>query len=99
MRIGATPTHNFTLPVSVGLIDGVEIIYKQNGEEVLFKTKDDCTLSGNKVSTTLTQNETFQFDTEANVEIQIRAMTTEGKVLISDIFCVSAERCLFDGVM
>ncbi len=99
MRKGTTPTHSFVLPFSTGLIQEVEITYHQNGEEVLTKYKDDATFAGNTVSVTLTQDETFEFNEDVNVEIQIRVLTSEGMVAASDIIRIGCNRCLSNEVL
>lgn len=99
MKRGTTPTHQFGLPFSVDLIDEVEITYCQSGKEVLKKYKNHCTLDGETVSTTLSQDDTFSFAEGVNVEIQIRVLTTDGVALASDIMCVSCKRCLSEEVL
>ena len=99
MRIGTTPTHKFTLPFSTEMIDTVEITYCQNKKVVLQKYNRDCTMSGNTVSVTLTQEDTFEFAEGVNVEIQIRVVTTDDTALASDIVKVSCQRCLSEEVL
>lgn len=99
MRIGTTPTHYFTLPFSTDLVDEVQIVYCQDGEEILQKNRTECTLEENTVSVTLTQADTFEFKADVNVEIQIRVSTTRGTVLASEIMQVSCQRCLSDEVL
>lgn len=99
MKRGTTPTHEFVLPFSVDNIDDVEITYCQNGKEILKKYADQCTMDGKTISLKLSQDETFAFDENVNVEIQLRVLTKGEDVLASDIFTVSCKRCLSDEVL
>lgn len=99
MRIGTTPTHQFTLPFDVETLLALEITYSQDNQVVLQKREQDCTMEGNMVSVTLSQEETFGFDEYMNVEIQLRVLTTGNNVFSSDIFNVSCKRCLSDEVL
>lgn len=98
MKQGTTPTHRFVLPFALDEIEEVEITYCQNGREILKKHMDNCTLEEKTISTTLTQEDTFEFQ-EGSVEIQIRVKTNDGTTLASDIKKVSCKRCLSDEVL
>lgn len=99
MKRGSTPTHKFVLPFAVDQVDEVEITYQQKDEEILKKYKKDCVLEDRTVSVTLTQEESFEFTEDVNVEIQVRVLTKGGEVLPSNIICVSCDRCLSDEVL
>ncbi len=99
MRIGTTPTHTFTIPINADIVKVVEVTYCQSGKIVLQKHTDDCVLEGNRISTTLTQEDTFRFDDKTNVEIQVRVLDLAGAVFASNIMCVDAERCLSKDVL
>ena len=99
MKRGTTPTHEFVLPFSVDMIDEVEITYCQNGEEIMKKYAEQCTMEGKTISLQLSQDETFDFNEGHNVEIQLRVLTKGGDVYASDIFKVSCKRCLSDEVL
>ena len=94
MRKGTTPTHIFDLPFPASLVQEAEITYMQGGQEVLKKHLADCKLEGDNISVTLTQAETFLFQGEGCVEIQVRVKTEAGDVLASNIMRTSCERCL-----
>lgn len=91
---GTTPTHIFTLPFETKLISNIRIIYTQGGERILVKEIGDCQLDGSTVTVRLTQEETFRFDCNKYVEIQVRALTHGGDALNSEIYKTSVERCL-----
>jgi hypothetical protein len=94
MERGTTPTHTFTLPFAADTLKNVRIIYAQGGTRILTKEREACTFSGNNVIVKLSQSETFLFDHNKPVEIQLRALTDEGDALNSKIYTVTAGRCL-----
>ena len=94
MKIGATPRHTFTVPFSTDLIKELKITYVQNNKTVLEKYLADCEVEENSVSYSLTQEETFLFDSDVMVEVQARVLTTGGDALVSGIHIMRAERCL-----
>ena len=91
---GTTPTHIFRLPFSVLAIQDVRVIYAQRDEQILVKETADCTLEGNRISVTLTQEDTFKFDHSKCVQIQLRVSTAGGQVLASQIKHIDVEKCL-----
>lgn len=94
MRLGATPQHTFTFPFETDLIKNLKITYTQNKKVVLEKYLADCEVGANFVSYFLTQEETFLFDNDAIVEVQVRVLTMNNDAITSDILTVRAERCL-----
>ncbi len=104
MRRGTTPTHEFEIiidgtPLDLDLIDEVEIVYCQHGIEVLKKNKSMCSISGNIISVTLTQEETFLFTEFAVIEVQVRVLTNLGTVPACEILKLNCERCLSGEVL
>lgn len=96
---GTTPTHIFTLPFETNILSNIRIIYTQGCERILVKEIGDCHLDGNTATVRLTQEETFRFDCNKYVEIQIRVLTAEKDALNSTPIKVSVERCLEDEVI
>lgn len=96
---GTTPTHTFKIPLDVSGVKSVMVIYGQNNVEVFRKETDDCTLEGNSISVTLTQEETLKFNHSHNVQIQIRVLTVTGNALASDIKVVTVGQCLNSEVL
>ena len=94
MKIGATPRHTFTVPFSTDLIKELKITYAQDNKTVLEKYLADCEVEENSVSYSLTQEETFLFNSDAIVEVQARVLTIGGDALVSGIHIIRAERCL-----
>lgn len=99
MRRGTTPTHTFVLPFNVEAVQAVQVIYRQDGENILVLEKEDCTMSGKVVSVRLTQEDTFAFKDDTNVEIQIRVLTEDGEAMASDPMIVGCGRCLTEDVL
>lgn len=99
MKRGTTPTHTFTLPFDVSLVAKARILYSQNGAPVLTKEGSDITMVDNTLSVKLSQEETFKFDYNKYVEIQVRVLTQTGEVLASNIVPVSVGQCLEEEVL
>jgi hypothetical protein len=99
VKIGTTPTHNFTFPFSAELFDIVEITYAQKGKVVLQKRQEECEITDKTVTTRLTQEDTFLFSQNVPVEIQIRCVDEKGEVYASNIIFTSAEKCLSNEVL
>ena len=95
---GTTPTHTFTLPISVDDVDKIRIIYAQGGVKII-KTNADCTMEGKTVTTTLTQEDTLSLSSDTAVQIQLRVLTREGEALVSDVYRIRPGVCLEDEVI
>lgn len=78
---GTTPTHSFTLPFDSADIRTARFVYSQRGELKLVKDMEDITMEGYEVSTTLTQEDTFEFDPNTKVELVLRVLTIAGEAL------------------
>jgi hypothetical protein len=96
---GTTPTHEFEVDIDTAFIKTVKITYSQNDEEILVKRTEDCTLEGNKITTKLTQEDTFLFDCNELVQIQIRGLTHDGEALATDLMVTTVRKCLDDEVL
>ena len=92
--IGTTPTHTWTLPFDSSLVAKARVIYKQSGKEVLRKETADFTMAEQKLSVTLSQEETFLFDCRAPVKIQLRIRTTDGRALKTKPITKTPSECL-----
>lgn len=91
---GTTPTHIFKLPIDTNTIDQLRITYHQLGKTVLELTQEDVEIKEGKISYTLTQEQSFQFTSGHNVDIQIKVLTTMGIVMASQIMSVSVDKVL-----
>ena len=96
---GTTPTHTFTVPIESSKIKEVRVIYSQNDKSILIKKTEDATVNDNEIKVKLTQEETFKFDCNAPVQIQIRVLTTSGDALLSNPITMTVGKCLDDEVL
>ena len=103
MRRGTTTTHTFTVSPAIPEGSLVRLVYAQKPsgiKKVLFvKTGKDVTVSGNSVTTKLTQEETLAVDDRLPVLAQVRMLTPENEALSTDVITISAKECLEDEVM
>ena len=96
---GATPTHTFTIPVNISDIKKVKIIYSQNDEIVVQKLINGSDITDENLKIRLTQEDTFKFNCNLPVEIQMRILMEDGETLNSYIKKVGVSRCLDDEVL
>lgn len=96
---GTTPTQTFTVPFEKALIKEVEIVYVQNEVIILTKTEKDCTIVDNSISVDLSQEDTFKFDSNERLYIQIRILTTGGKVWGCKPKKLAVGKCFSDEVL
>ena len=96
---GTTPTHTFEVDMDTSLIKTVKITYSQKDEEVLVKRTEDCALGDGTISTRLSQEDTFLFEGNTIVTIQLRILTTSGDALVAEPIMMSVGKCLDDEVL
>lgn len=96
---GTTPTHKFNIPFDTSLVDEVKITYAQDDEIILIKGTTDCTLLDNAIEVKLSQEDTFKFDHNKVVQIQIRILTIHGEALASVVEKIGVSKCLDDEVL
>lgn len=96
---GTTPTHTFMIPFDTSRIEDLRISYAQSDREIIVKDKDDCTLEGNTIKVTLSQEDTFLFDCKKTVALQVRVKTLDGTALSSEIITVKVGKCLNNEVL
>ena len=99
MYRGTTPTLEFTLPFAVSELSKAWITIGQFGKSVIKRTLAECTVDGDKIIVTLTQQETLQLRVDDDTEIQIRALKPSGEALASEIITVDVKRILEEGVI
>lgn len=98
IRRGTTPTHTWTLPFGEQYIKDIRASYSQNEQEVIVKTIDDVVIDGNVLSVDLTQEETFSLE-EGTVNMQLRVLTKNDKVVATDIVEKEVYKALNDEVL
>ena len=96
---GTTPTLEFVLPFDTSMIADAYVTLSQSGTVVIDKPLTDCNCNENKLSVTLTQEETLKLQCDCTTEIQIRAKTLGGEAVASNIMHVSTGRILKDGAI
>lgn len=99
IRRGTTPTHEFVIPFETDIIATLRISYVQDDEELIVKREGECNLADKTISVTLTQEETFKFDCEKPVEVQIRILTKGGEALGNDIIYLGVGKSLNNEVL
>lgn len=83
MYRGTTPTFELELDFDASELECLFATFKQQNEVVLEKRINDCECSGNKVSFTLSQEETLQFKC-GQALLQIRAKLKDGTTIADD---------------
>lgn len=100
MHRGSTPTLTFELNITPESLTAINVAFAQNGEVKLEKGIDDCTITGNKIAITLTEDETLLFETDglnnSYVDVQFRFGFGEKRV-VSDIVQVIVKPILKEG--
>ena len=98
---GTTPQLIFHINFDTSRIKQLYVTIKNERKEptVIEKTIEDCELDGEIISTTLTQEETLQFKGNEKINIQLRILTNEDIALASQLFPLTMEKILKDGVI
>lgn len=99
MYRATTPSHRFTFPIDPENCEIIRITYAQNNKIILTKEKSDMTISDNTVTLVLTQEETKMFFARFPVQVQVRALTFDGKALASPTFTRDVKEVLDDGIL
>ena len=99
MRRGTTPTISITVKgLSSIQIDKAYLTLKQRGT-VVEKTEADMGIDGDMLQVTLTQEETLKFMTGAEINVQLRVLSTNNTAYASNIVTVPVEAILKEGVI
>lgn len=96
---GTTPTLEFVLPFDTDNLAEAFVTISQNNVTLVDKPLTACQCKDNKLTVTLTQDETLKLDCNCISEIQIRAKTAGGEAIASNIIRASTGRILKDGVI
>lgn len=100
MYRGTTPTFIFNLPIEADTITMASVMFRQTGVRDIEKTLEDCAVSGNTLTCSLTEAETLALKswTACPLEIQLRVGVGETRIA-SQIFTVRVDRILKDGAL
>ena len=96
---GTTPTHTFNVSIDTSLIKEVKITYSQKDKDVLIKRTKDCTIDEGTISIRLSQEDTFLFEGNTMVMIQLRVLTSGGDALVAEPVMMTVGKCHDDEVI
>ena len=99
MTQGTTPTLVFELDIEPGTLVSLYLTFRQGYGREVTRREDSITADNDAKTLTVTQEETLKFEEGGNVEIQLRAVTTTGAALASNIVALPVERILLGGVI
>lgn len=89
-----TPTIIFDVDVDLTTAPKISVAFRQLGRNVLLLNKDELTVTTTTISHTFTQEESQQFRV-SDMQIQIKALTADGRVISHDPVETSAS-IIFD---
>ncbi len=92
MRRGSTPTFIFSLPLDTSCLKEIEIFFLQKGQLILTVDRQALSMDGKEVSFMMSEQESMAFASSLPAEIQIRLVTTDGTVWISEIRSFSVRK-------
>lgn len=78
---GTTPTEEFELPCSANEIKDLRIIFGQSKKGLFTKYRNECELKNNKVLVSLSQDETYLFNPNKKLYVEIRVQTYDNKII------------------
>lgn len=96
-----TPTFTFDINVPENVIADIEVTFKQAniGTEIQKElVRDNLSIIDNKLNVTLSQEETGKFSV-GSCQVQMRILTSDGKVLASEIARIKVEPSLSSDVL
>ena len=96
---GTTPKHVFSLPFATDEIAALRVTYAQRGVPLFSKTEAECTLEGDGVTLSLSQEETLRFAAGDGVQIQVRVLCKDGRAFASRVLAATVEDCLLEEVL
>lgn len=95
---GTTPTITFRLPFQTDQIRDVEIYFAQ--KNFLFqKDTEDCSFEENRITVTLSQEETMQLNEGLSLRLQARIVFTNGAIGATRILNTSVVGLLKEGMI
>lgn len=95
---GTTPTITFRLPFQTDQIRDVEIYFAQ--KDFLFqKDTADCSFEENRITVTLSQEETMQLNEGLSLRLQVRIVFTNGAIGATRILSTSVVGLLKEGMI
>ena len=95
----STPTHEFAIPLPADMIADIWVTYTQFEKIVLVKRKADMKNDGGIWSVRLRQEETNLFEGDALAFLEVKALTTDGEVMVGEKVLLTVEDVQNDEVM
>lgn len=96
-----TPTYIFDINVPSEVIADIEVTFSQASTEVMIQkemVRDNLVIMDNKLNVTLSQEETGLFAV-GSCQVQMRILTSDGKVLATEIARVKVEPSLSSDIL
>ena len=93
---GTTPTLKFTLPFPTSALGSVYITFSCLGKEIFTKSGNNVEMNNNVITLVLSQSDTLRFISRT-VDIQIRAVMTDGTAIASKIITADVGMILKNG--
>ena len=94
-----TPTFNLTIPFAADDINNFVLSLVQQGQTVFTFTQDDCVVTDNKITFTLTQEQSAVFVHRYPIHLQVRIMLTSGVVVSSAVEHIYVHRSLNNTIL
>ncbi len=85
MRRGSTPTFTVNMPAHSSCFSRVTVVFVQNGKVVLTIENEDLIFNDYNLTFTLSEDQSFMFEAGHIAELQLRAVTNLGQIVVSDI--------------
>ena len=73
------------MPAHSSCFSEVTVVFVQNGKVILSLEDDALDFDGYSLTFTLTEEQSFMFEAGHIAELQLRANTTLGQIVVSDI--------------
>jgi hypothetical protein len=73
------------MPAHSSCFSDVTVVFVQNGKVILTLSNDALSFNDYTLTFTLTEEQSFMFEAGHIAELQLRAQTTLGQVIVSDI--------------
>lgn len=89
-----TPTFKLKIPYTADEIDNFVLSLVQQGLTVFTFTQDDCVVTDNLITLTLTQEQSAVFVHRYPIHLQVRIMLTSGVVVSSAVEHIYVHRSL-----
>ena len=94
-----TPTFNLIIPYKADEINNFVLSFVQQGQTVFTFTQDDCVVTDNKITLTLSQEQSAVFVHRYPIHLQVRIMLSSGVVVSSAVEHIYVHRSLNDSIL